>query len=80
MKKTIKQLYNHKVKYPGSVSFYETKLSIGSNAHNKKELEDKLADIMPGLSVYLFDRGFIVSDTKAMPSVINTTPEHKVKE
>lgn len=69
MKKTLKQLYNHKVKYPGSLSFYETKISIGANAHNQQELQDKLEEIMPGLAIYLFDRGFIVNKTKAMPSV-----------
>lgn len=69
MSKTIKQLYNHKVKYPGSLSFYEVKISVGSNARSKKELQEKLDEIMPGLSQYLFERGFIVSTTKAMPSV-----------
>ena len=67
----IKQLYNHKVKYPGSLSFYEVKLSVGGNARSKKELEDKIEEIMPGLSTYLFERGFILSNTQAMPSVEN---------
>lgn len=70
MKKTIKQIYNHKIKYPGSLSFYETKVSIGSNAHSKKELEEKLQEIMPGLSRYLYERGFLISlNGKAEPAV-----------
>ena len=71
----IKQLYNHKVKYPGSLSFYEVKLSVGGNARSKKELEDKIEEIMPGLSRYLFERGFILSNTQAMPSVEDSHAE-----
>lgn len=78
MSKTIKQLYNHKVKYPGSLSFYEVKVSIGGNARSKKELREKLDEIMPGLSNYLFERGFIVSTNKAMPSV--EAPEETTHE
>lgn len=58
--KTLKQWYNHKVKYPSSSSFYTVSIKIGGNAKSKKDLRNDINEILPGLQIYLLDKGFVM--------------------
>jgi hypothetical protein len=60
MKRTLSQLYNHKLKYPGSVSAYSVKVKITSNATDQRSLNEAFMDIMPGLERYLGNKGFLL--------------------
>lgn len=65
--RTIKQWYNHKIKRPGSVSFYTTDITVGANAHNKKELLEMLTEVAPGLEKYLYERGIVFVSSRTLP-------------
>ena len=62
--KTLRQLYNHKIKYPGSSSFYVITIKVGGNAKSKADLEKRLYGIYPGLEKYLHDREFMLEVKK----------------
>lgn len=63
--KSLKQLWNHKIKYPGSISYYKTIIVVGGNAQNKAELEANVLEIYPALEKWLLDRGFILEKVKS---------------
>jgi hypothetical protein len=63
--KSLKQLWNHKIKYPGSISYYTTIIVVGGNAHNKAELEANVLEIYPALEKWLLDRGLMLEKVKS---------------
>ena len=65
--KNLKTLFNHKLKYPGSLSFYQTTITIGGNDTSKVSLNERVEEIRPALERLLERDNLLLLPTPTRP-------------